>query len=84
MRSTELLVRSLVNLFLPLFCILDLDSNGLIPAAREIMMLSRLLTMPGVEHAVQIIGVYSCLFVMRPRGSMGLQGSRSMNAPGIL
>ena len=47
---------SLVGLFLPLFCVVDLEtSNGLMPAARELMMLSRLLIMPGVEHAGQII-----------------------------
>ena len=54
------------------------------PAARELMMLSRLLIMPGVEHAVQINGVYLCLLMLRHRGSMVLQGSQIMNAPGIL
>ena len=54
------------------------------PAAEELMMLSRLLIMPGVEHAVQIIGVDLCLPVLRPRGSMVLQGSHIINAPGIL
>ena len=53
-------------------------------AARDLMMLSRLLIMPSVEHTVQIIGVYLCLLVLRPRGSMVLQGSQIMNAPGIL
>ena len=48
------------------------------------MMLSRLLIMSGVEHAVQIIGVGLCLLVPRPRESMVLQGSNIMNAPGIL
>ena len=32
--------------------------------------LSRLLVVPGVEHAVQIIGVDLCLLVLRPRASM--------------
>ena len=82
MRSTELLVRSLVGLFLPLFCVVDLETNnGLMPAAGELMMLSRLLIMPGVEQAVQSIGVDLCLLVLRPRGSMVLQG---MDAPRIL
>ena len=58
-------------------------SNSLMTAARELMMLSRLLIMPGVEHAVHIIGVYLCLLMLRPRGSMVLQGSQIMNAPGI-
>ena len=51
---------------------------------RELMMLSRLLIMPGVKHAVQIIGVDLCLLVLRPRGSMVLQGSQIMNEPVIL
>ena len=47
MRSTELLVRSLVGLFLQLFCLVDLEtSNGLMPAAGELMMISRLLITP--------------------------------------
>ena len=48
------------------------------------MMLSRLFIMPGVEHAVQIIGADFCLLVLRPRESMVLQESQIMNAPGIL
>ena len=78
-------MRYLVGLFIPLFCVVDLEiSNGLMPAAGELMMLSRLLIMPGAEHAVQIIGVDLCLLVLRPRGSMVLQVCRIMNAPGIL
>ena len=85
MRLTELLVRSLVDLFLPLFCVVDLDtSNGLISAAGDLMMLSRLLIMSGVEDSVQIIGVDLCLLVLRPRESKVLQGRRIMSAPGIL
>ena len=30
--------------------------NGLMPGVRKLMMLSRLLMVPGVEHAVQIMG----------------------------
>ena len=60
------------------------DSNGLMPAAGELMMLSSLLIMLGVEHTVQIIGIDLCLLVLRPRESMVLQGSHIMNAPGIL
>ena len=85
MRSTEILGRSLVDLLLPLFCVVDLEtSNGLMPAAGELKMLRRLLIMPGVEHAVQINGVDLCLLMMRPRGSMVLQGRHIINAPGIL
>ena len=47
------------------------------------MMLSRLLIVPGVVQAVQIIGVDFCLLVLRPRGSMVLQGSHIMNTRGI-
>ena len=49
---------SLVGLFLPLFCVVVLEtSNGLMPAAGELMMLSRPPIVPGVEHATgQIIG----------------------------
>ena len=37
-------MRSLVGMFLPLFCIVDLEtSNGLMPAAGELMILNRLL-----------------------------------------
>ena len=67
-------MRLLLGLFLPLFCIVDLEtSNGLMLAAGEVMMLSRLLIMAGV---VQIIVVNLCSFVLRPRGSTVLQGSQ--------
>ena len=80
MHSTELLVRSLVGLFLPLFCVVSPEiSNDLMPAAGELMMLSRLLVVPGVEHAVQIIGVNLCSLVLMPRASTVLQGSQIMN-----
>ena len=50
----ELLVRSLVGMFLPLFCVLELEtSNGLMPAARELMMLNKLLILLSVEHPSQ-------------------------------
>ena len=54
LRSIDLLVRSLVGMFLPQFCIVDQDtSNGLMPAPGELMMLNRLLIVPGVEHAMR-------------------------------
>ena len=69
-------MKSLVGMFLPLFCVLDLErSNGLMPAARELMMLSRLLIVSGVENAMLNIGVNLGLLILRPRGSMVLQGS---------
>ena len=77
-------MRSLVGMFLPLFCVVDLErSNGLIPVAGELMMQNRLHIVPGEEHAMQNIGVNLCLLVLRPRGSKVLQGSR-MISPGIL
>ena len=85
MRLTELLVRPLVGLLIPLYSVVDLvTSNGLISGKGELMVLSRLLIVTGVEHAVQIIGVNLCSLVLRPRGSMLLQGNRIMNEPGIL
>ena len=45
---------------------------------------SSLFIMPGVERAVQIIGVNLCLLVLSPGESKVLQGSHLMNAPGIL
>ena len=78
-------MRSLVGLFLQLFCVVDLEtSNGLKPAARELIMLSRLLIIPGVEHAVKIIEVNLYFLMLRPRGSMVLQESHMINAPRIL
>ena len=85
MHLIKLLVVSLVGMFLPLHCILDMEtSNGLMPAAREPMMLHRLLLVPGVDHAMLNIGVNLCLLVLRPRGSMVLQWSHIMSGPGIL
>ena len=76
---------SLVGMYLPLFCVVDLETrNGLIQAAGELMMLNRLLIVPGVEHAMRNIGVNLCLLMLRPREPMVLQGSRIMSAPGIL
>ena len=68
-------MRSLVSLFLQLFCVVDLEtSNGLMPAAGELTMPSGLPIIPSVEHAVQIIVVDLCLLVLRPRESMVMQG----------
>ena len=47
-------------------------------------MLNRLLIVLQVEQAMWNIGVNLCLLVLRSWGSMVLQGSRIMNAPGIL
>ena len=76
-------MRSLVGLFLQLFFVVDPEiSNGLMPAAEELMMLIRLLIIPGVEHAVQIIGVNLCSLLLRLRGSIMLQGSHIMKKTG--
>ena len=65
--------------------IVDLETlNGWMPAARELMMVNRLVIMPGVEHAMSNIGVNLCLVVLRPKGSMVLEESRIMSGPGIL
>ena len=40
-----------------------------------------MLVVPGVEHLLLIIGVDFCLLVLRPRGSVVLQGSHIMNGP---
>ena len=78
-------MRSLVGMFLPLFYVVNLQtSNRLMPAAEELMMLNRLLIVPGVEQAMLDIGVNLCLLVLRPRGSTVLQGSRIMRAPLML
>ena len=70
-----------VDMFLPLFRVVDLEtSNGLMPAAGELMMLNRLLIVLGVEHAMLNIE----LAMLSPRGSMVLQGSCIIRAPGIL
>ena len=69
-------MRSLVDVYPPLFRGVDLEtSNGLMPAAEELMMLNRLLIVPGVEHAMRNIGINLCLLVLRHRGSMVLQRS---------
>ena len=86
------LVRSLVGMFLPQFCLVNLETSiGLMPAAGELMMLNRLLIVPSVENAMLIIVANLCLLVLRPRGpmtriylSMVLQESRIMNSPEIL
>ena len=49
----------LVGMFLPLFCVIDLEtSNGLIPAVGELMMLNELLIVPGVEQAMNLMGEF--------------------------
>ena len=54
-------------MFLPVFCVIDLETcNGLMPAAGELMMLNRLLIVPGAEHAMLNIWVNLCLLVLRP------------------
>ena len=85
MRSNEPLVRSLVSMIPPLFYVVDLEiSNGLMPAARDLMMLSRRLIVPGVKHSMHIIGVDLCLLVLRSKGYIVQKMSLIMNAPGIL
>ena len=47
-----------IGMFLPLFCVVDLEtSNGLMPAAGELMKTNRLLIVPGVAHAMRNIRV---------------------------
>ena len=54
-------MRSFVPMFLPLFCVIDLEtSNGFMRATDELMMLNRLLMVPGVkgcnaEHLGQFV-----------------------------
>ena len=89
MHSTVLFVWSLVGLFPPLYSIIDLvvleRSNCLIPAARKLIMLSKLLIMPSVEHTMQIIEVvFLRLLMLWLRDSMELQRSHIINAPGML
>ena len=72
-------------MFQTMFYVVDLEtSNGLMPAAGDPMILNRLLIIPDVEHAMLNIGVKLCMLVLRPSGSMVLQGSRIMSVPGIL
>ena len=81
---SEVIIRYVPN-FLPLFCAVDLETcNGLIPVAGELMKLNRLLIVSGVEGAVLITAVNLRLHLLKPRGSMVLQGSSIINAPGIL
>ena len=60
------------------------DKQWFDASSEELMMLNRLLIVPGAEHAMPNIGVNMCLLVQRPRGSLVLQGSHIMSAPGIL
>ena len=61
-------MRSLVGMFLPLFYVICIETiNGLMPAAGEVMMINRLLIVPGVlYHAMRNIGGNLCLLVLRP------------------
>ena len=59
-------------------------SNGLMPAAGELVMLNRRLIVPGVEHEMLNIRVNLCLLALKARGPMVLQGSCIMSALGIL
>ena len=78
-------MRSFVDMFLSLFCVIDLETNyGLKIAAGEFMMLNRLLIVSGVEPAMLNIGDNLCMLVQRPRVNTVLQGSHIMSAPGIL
>ena len=78
-------MRLLVGMFLSLFCVVDMEtSNGLMIAAGELMMLNRLLIVPGVEHAMLNIRVNMCFLMLMSRGSMVLQRSGIMSSPGIL
>ena len=66
----------------PKFYVADLA----MPDARELMMLSRLLIVPRIVHATEIIGVMVnlCLLMLSHRGSILLQWSHIMNAPEII
>ena len=79
-------MRSLVGVFLPVTTVWRSKSGDKkwFDAAKEFMMLNRLLVMPGLEPTMLIIVVNLYLIVLRPRGSMVLQGSRTMNASGTL
>ena len=47
-----------IGMFLPLFCVVGLEtSNGLMPAAGELMKTNRLLIVPGVAHTMRNIRV---------------------------
>ena len=55
-------MRSLVGMYLTLFCIVYLEtSNGLMLADGGLMLPNRLLIMLGVEHTMLNIGVNLCL-----------------------
>ena len=81
-------MRSLVSLFLPLFCEVDLMTNNAWFDVGDLMMPNRLHMVPGIERTMLITVVNLCLLVLRVRSkvrlSMVLHGSRIMKAPGIL
>ena len=62
----------------------SVDKQWFDASCRRAYDAKRLLTIPSVEHVVQIIRVDLCLLVRRPRWFMVPQGSYLMNAPGIL
>ena len=63
----------------------DLEmSNDLMSAAEELMMLNRLLIVPGVVRAMLIIGVNLLFLVLRPYWSIVLQRNGIINAPGMV
>ena len=72
-------MRSFLGIFLPLFCVVDLETiNFFMPATGELIMLNRLLIVPCIECAMLNIEVNLFLLVLRHRGSMVLHESRIM------
>ena len=77
------LVKLCLGLFLPPWCVADLEtSTGLTATVIEHMMPSRLLTVHGVGSMVQIGGISLCTLILRHRGSMGLQWHLITSMPG--
>ena len=63
-------MRLFVGMFLSLFCVVDLETSiGLVPAVGKLMMLSRLLIVPGIEHSILNISINLCFLVLKPRVS---------------
>ena len=58
----------MVSILLPMFCVVDLDKQWFDAGCRRAycMILNRLLIVPGVDHAMLIIGVNLSLLVLRP------------------
>ena len=77
------LVKLCLGLFLPPWCVADLEtSTGLAATVIEHMMLRRLLTRHGIGSVVQICGISLCTLVLRHSGSMELQWHLIMSVPG--